>query len=81
MRIRDLVSCRGEGILGCVPDADGSGGLSADDDPATTRLPVRVPVGGVGLGRAGGEQAEVVGQGAVGEVGDTCAKDGDCLGR
>jgi hypothetical protein len=54
---------------------------SADDDPATSRLPVRVPVGGVRLGGAGGEQAEVVGQGAVGEVGDACAKDGDRLGR
>jgi hypothetical protein len=47
-----------------------AGGLSADDDPATSRLPVRAPVGGVGLGDAGGEQAEVVGEGAVGEVGD-----------
>jgi hypothetical protein len=81
MRIRDLVACPGKGILGRVPDADGSGGLSADDDPATSRLPVRVPVGGVRLGGAGGEQAEVVGQGAVGEVGDACAKDGDRLGR
>jgi uncharacterized membrane protein YbhN (UPF0104 family) len=32
-------------------------------------------------GDAGGEQAEVVGQGAVGEVGDTCAQDADRLAR
>ena len=34
-----------------------------------------------GSGDTGGEQAEVVGQSAVGEVGDACAKDGDRLGR
>ena len=44
---------------------------------ATSWRPVRVPIGGVRLGDAGGEQAEIVGQGAVGEVGDACAQDGD----
>jgi hypothetical protein len=29
----------------------------------------------------GGEQAEIIGQGAVGEVGEVCAQDGDRLGR
>jgi hypothetical protein len=39
------------------------------------------PFGGVRLVDAGGEQAEIVGQGAVGELGDACAQDGDRLGR
>ena len=34
-----------------------------------------------GLAEAGGEQAEVVGQGAVGELGDARAQDGDGLAR
>ena len=33
------------------------------------------------LGDAGGEEAEIVGERAVGEVGDACAQDGDRLGR
>ena len=41
----------------------------------------RATVGGVRLVDAGGEQAEIVGQGAVGELGDACAQDGDRLGR
>ena len=38
-------------------------------------------LGGARLGGAGGEEAEVVGEGAVGVVGDACAQDGDRLGR
>jgi len=34
-----------------------------------------------GLGDAGGEEAEIVGTGAVGEVGDARAQDGDRFGR
>ena len=34
-----------------------------------------------GSGDAGGEEAEIVGEGAVGVVGDACAQDGDRLGR
>ena len=33
------------------------------------------------LGYAGGEKAEIVGEGAVGVVCDACAQDGDRLGR
>jgi hypothetical protein len=32
-------------------------------------------------GDAGGEEAEIVGERAVGEVGDACAQGGDRLGR
>jgi hypothetical protein len=35
-------ACPGKGILGRVPDAEGSGGQSANDDPATT-LPFAYP--------------------------------------
>jgi hypothetical protein len=34
-----------------------------------------------GSGDAGGEEAEIVGTGAEGEVGDACAQDGDRFGR
>ena len=34
-----------------------------------------------GLVDAGGEEAEIVGTGAVGEVGDACPQDGDHLDR
>ena len=38
-------------------------------------------LGGARLGDAGGEEAEIVGERAVGVVGDACAQDGDRLGR
>jgi hypothetical protein len=38
------------------------------------------PLVASGLVDAGGEQAEIVGPGAVGAVGDACAQDGDRLG-
>jgi drug/metabolite transporter (DMT)-like permease len=52
--------------------------------PAPLRA-TREPSRGSGSARlegdAGGEQAKIVGQGAVGEVGDACAQDRDRLGR
>jgi hypothetical protein len=46
----------GRGHSRTCPGRGWAGGLSADDDPATSRLPVRADVGGVGLGDAGGER-------------------------
>jgi hypothetical protein len=73
-----------------APSAPG-GGLSYEASPGPFvdqgsaadqgRLDVRTTRGGARLGDAGGEEAEVVGEGAVGVVGDACAQDGDRLGR
>jgi len=56
--------------------------------PFGTRDQRRIKVGSTfahplapGSGDAGGEEAEIVGQRAVGEVGDACAQGGDRLGR
>jgi hypothetical protein len=38
-------------------------------------------LGGARLGDAGGEEAEIVGEGAERELSDACAQDGDRLGR
>jgi hypothetical protein len=38
-------------------------------------------LGGLRSVDAGGEQAEIVGQGAVGELSYACAQDGDRVGR
>ena len=46
-----------------------------------SRLYRRAAFGGLRLVDAGGEQAEIVGQGAVGELGDACAQDRDRVGR
>jgi hypothetical protein len=52
------------------------GGVQRDRQSRAGARFRRVP-----LGDAGGEQAEIVGQGAVGELGDACAQNGDRLLR
>ena len=67
------VAVRDEGAPGPFVDQ----GSAADQG----RLGVRATSGGARLRDAGGEEAEVVSEGAVGVVGDACAQDGDRLGR
>jgi hypothetical protein len=76
------------GALGPRPhlaDASATRLLQAHSVPRDQR---RIKVGSTfahplapGSGDAGGEEAEIVGERAVGEVGDACAQDGDRLGR
>jgi hypothetical protein len=69
----------------CAPPLCGKAVAARDLAPCSAEAGmatlVRATFGGGRLVDAGGEQAEIVGQGAVGEFGDACAQDGDRLGR
>ena len=81
----------GDADAGAAPrphpaDASGTRLLQAHSVPRGSAadqgwLDIRAPSVAPGSGDAGGEEAEIVGEGAVGEVGDACAQDGDGLGR
>ena len=65
-------------------DAETARALTTPADDSATTLPGPFVDQGSAADRsgdAGGEEAEVVGEGAVGIVGDACAQDGDSLGR
>jgi hypothetical protein len=63
-----------------VTDEAAPGPLVPRDQRRSRSARLRATLGGARLGDAGGEEAEIVGEGAVGEVGDACAQDGDRLG-